>query len=200
VKKQLDTQALYPALKKATRQAFQALRRHHTDEHFYAFALYSNDVGQYLYPTANTEEALRRHYGRRVDPDEEPQLRWFYPGDWRYCQEGAEHFVAVQKILGQFDPYSRTVSDEEVKAHAHEVFKTCEQVLRYLDAEGLFGRGPDRERIVVNCLQLDSDEQPWLASAKRLNPKSVWKRYEAELQIGLAGIQKKLRAGPPYDP
>jgi hypothetical protein len=114
----MDRQALYHALKKATRQAFEDLCGHHAGEHFYAFALYSNDVGQYLYPTANTEEALRRQYGRRVDADEEPQLRRFFPGDWRYCQEGAEHFVPVQEILDQFDPYSAAVSDQDVAALA----------------------------------------------------------------------------------
>lgn len=189
----MNTQTLYHALKKATRRAFEDLCHRHAGEHIYAFALYSNDVGQYLYPTANTEEALRRHYGRRVDTDEEPQLRWFYPGDWRYCQEGAEHFVPVQEILDQFDPYSAAVSDEDVAAHAHSVFQSCEQVLRDLDAAGLFGQGADREGIVINYLCLESDEEPWLESAKRLNPESVWRRYEEELKVGLTGVQRYLQ-------
>jgi uncharacterized protein DUF4303 len=189
----MDKQALYQVLKQATRQAFEDLCRNHVGEHFYAFALYSNDIGQYLYPTANTEEALRQYYGRRVDPEWEPQLRWFYPGDWRYCQEGADHFLPVNGMLDQFDPYSGSVSDEEVTAHAQAVFDTCEQVLRDLDTEELFGSGTDRERIVINYLYLDSSEQRWLATAKRVNPESVWRRYEAELQMGLAGIESELQ-------
>jgi hypothetical protein len=192
--KQLDTEALYQALKSATRQTFEAVQRQHTNEQFYAFALYTEGLGAYLSPTSNTEEALIRS---AAGSDFEPiELRW-NPCDWEYHLEGEEAFTAVQQLLTEVDPYQQPDDDTDgdVETQAQQVFETSLRVLKELDAEGLFGHGADREKVVINLFKGDQEEDERLAWAQQLNPPPVWKRYEAEVKAGNSVWEQKEQTG-----
>jgi hypothetical protein len=116
------------------------------------------------------------------------------PGDWEYHLQGEQYFHQVQQILDEFDPYAEDVSVEEVKAHSDAVFETCIRVLRELDEEGLFGHDAAREQLVLSLLLSDMSYEQQLEWAKRLNPESVWKRLEAELQMAASHLGQQLKA------
>lgn len=176
MEKRLRTEDLYQALKKATHAVFRRLERDHPGERLYAFGLYTDDLGRYISPTGNTEEALLRRSGGYA----KTPLRWS-PCDWEYHLEGdREHFEQVQCLFDEApDPYD--ISDRQAVAQARQVFEACIRVLRELDSEGLFGRGEDRERIVINLWMGDQSDEGQVRWARRLNPPSVAKRYAVEL-------------------
>jgi hypothetical protein len=72
------------------------------------------------------------------------------------------------------------LSDPEVD----EVFQVIVQVLRELDAEGIFGAGAERERLVLSVWQGDQSNLSRYGFAKALNPPAVVARFGRELNEG----------------
>ncbi|MCC2669841.1 MAG: hypothetical protein K0Q72_2312 [Armatimonadetes bacterium] len=168
---------LYLPLKEATRNAFLALKRDHPGERFYAFGLYTNELGEYLSPTANTEEALLRRSGGNA----RSSLRWS-PCDWEYHLEGnGEYFGQIQRLLDAApDPYDSSI-DEEPDPETEFTFDICVRVLRDLDDEGLFGGDEERSGIVISLWMGDQSDEERVLWAQQLNPEPVWSRFEEEL-------------------
>jgi hypothetical protein len=59
----------------------------------------------------------------------------------------------------------------------------CIEVLKRMDAEGAFGTGPERERVVLGICYIggDNSQEEFLGWAKQVNPSSVYKRLRKEL-------------------
>lgn len=181
----LDPNRLRLAVKDAARVAFTDLKRRRASERFYAFALYTAGMGEYVYPSANTEEGLLRRaggYARRsgdAPSDHLAGLRW-NAADWAYHLAGDEYFDGVDKLLAEApDPYD--LDDGACAAQVAGVFEACLSALAELDAEGVFGRGEEREGVVVNLLKGDQADQEMLEWARRLNPRPAHARLVQEL-------------------
>lgn len=56
----------------AARATFKALRALHPDEHFYAFALYTDSGAMTVVPAANSVEGLRRMRAQGAVADDDP--------------------------------------------------------------------------------------------------------------------------------
>jgi hypothetical protein len=168
---------LYPTLLAATRQALIVLRDEHPDERLYAFGLFTSPGAEYVTVTANSEEGLkRRSGGMAMSP-----LRWS-PCDWEYHDLGeGPLWDQVANLLPDYSGVR--LPAEQMEAHLESVFDTCIQVLRDLDAEGLFGEGPERERIVLNLWMGDQGDDERLELASLLNPPSVCQRFAREMEI-----------------
>ena len=186
----LDLAQLHATLKDATRQAFADLRRQHPQERLYAFALYTNDVGQYIVPSANTEEGLARHAAQAARRDgiadelHRASLRWS-PCDWAYHADASlvPFFAGVERLLSDGpDPYD--LDDEACAQQVGGVFETCLTVLAELDAEGVFGRGQARAALVINLLMGDQSDAERLERARRLNPPATYAHFAQELEDG----------------
>jgi len=182
----LNPDRLRPVLKDAVRGTFRDLKSRYPDERFYAFALYTAGEAEYVLPTANTEEGLRRRaegYVRRGYAPPETgaaSLRW-NPADWAYHLEGDEpYFGEVERLLMQA-PEPHDLEGDTYRARVDGVFETCLAALEELDAEGLFGRGEERQAIVINLLKGDQSNEEMLECAKRLNPRAAYARFAAEL-------------------
>ncbi len=186
----LDLAQLHAVLKDATRQAFADLRRQHPQERFYAFALYTNDVGQYIVPSANTEEGLARHAARAARHDgaavalHRASLRWS-PCDWAYHVDASliPFFAGVERLLAE-GPAPYDLDDEACEQQVSGVFETCLTVLEELDAEGVFGRGHERAALVINLLMGDQSDEERRERARRLNPPAPYTRFAQELDDG----------------
>ncbi|NVI92468.1 DUF4303 domain-containing protein [Actinomadura sp. BRA 177] len=66
------------------------------------------------------------------------------------------------------DPWQR--DDDGLDAEIDGRFEAAFRALARLDEEGVFGRGAERARVVVNILQGDQGEESVLENARRLNP------------------------------
>lgn len=163
----------------AARVTYRALLAAHPDEHFYAFALYTDSGAMTVVPAANTEEGLKRVREQMEIGDDEdaPEFTWA-TGEWAY--EAAES--------DSFDPLCKKLADnvlgpkfDEAKfaAYFKELQRDMIEALRLLDEEGLFGKGEERDKITLFVTISDDDEAVPLEneSAKVLNPATVFDRF-----------------------
>lgn len=169
----IDPNKLQDAIRDAAKQAFAGIRRDHSDETFYAYALYTDDDFVTLSPSCNSEEAL----ARKIKKDKLKSrfdlagARWG-TAEWAYEAEGDEHFDVVQKALNS--PEIGTTSDERSM-----IVDAVVGALRELDSTGFFGEGADREKVTLFMSISDSEDTVELENktAKLLNPPAAIKDF-----------------------
>jgi hypothetical protein len=175
----LDFDTLKRDLKDAAAASIAELRAAHPDEHFYAFALYTDDDAAGISPAANTDEALAKRvaeykYTKARDVN---ALRWS-TSEWAYEGFGWEHFKpSYDAMMAVEVPGGR----RGFARHRERVLQLMIDVLAALDADGVFGRGAERERVTLLCSITDSDDEIALLdrSVRALNPPAVVAKYEA---------------------
>lgn len=168
--------ALQQELVEATRRAFNEVRESHRGESFYVFALFTTPDCSYVLPTAYSEEALAA---------KGESARWD-PYDWKSHSEGEQHFDRVQKLLDD-NPATNIADDAAAEKHIERLLETFIKALKQLDAEGFFGVGSDREKVVVLIRLDDEDTNLLLECAEQLNPPSVFERFAKPFQRNLIG-------------
>src|SRR5262249_9798725 len=107
-----DTADLTEAMKAEVRQASEKLHRRHPTERFYAFGVYTTELGSYFVPFACGEDGLRKVAARYVadgsyaDLDTAAkELRWSIP-DSPYHNEATKHGRHIEQFLKKrSDPY-----------------------------------------------------------------------------------------------
>ncbi|MEV5828662.1 DUF4303 domain-containing protein [Spirillospora sp. NPDC052242] len=166
----------------AARAAFAQAREAHPGETFYCYGLFTGPLYEYVLPTCSSEEGLRAvarvyagEFGRMVG-EHAAELRWS-PADSPHHMLGEHHFAGVQELLegrGGGD-----ADDAEVEARR----EACFRALARLDDEGFFGRGDERDRVVVTVLQGDQSDRSRLENARRLNPAAAVARLAADLDV-----------------
>ncbi|OLT14124.1 hypothetical protein BJF79_02820 [Actinomadura sp. CNU-125] len=166
----------------AARAAFAQARDAHPGETFYCYGLFTGPLLEYILPTCASEEGLRAvarvytaEFGGMVDAQADG-LRWS-PADSPHHLLGEHHFGAVEELLD-----SRAAEDD-VEDEAEARLEACFRALARLDREGFFGRGDDRDRVIVTVLQGDQSDRSRLANARRLNPPAAVARLARELIV-----------------
>ena len=88
----IDFSKLHAEVKEAATTAVIELRSAHPSEHFYGFALYTDDGVAGICAAANSEEGLTSAILRYKfkDPRENIALRWD-TGEWQYEGFGSSH-------------------------------------------------------------------------------------------------------------
>jgi len=192
----LNTGALREELMSATRETFAAFRQAVPDETLYTFALYTSGEAGYVIPSLNTEEGLTRKAEQYVEKHRYPNepalirtsLRWS-PGDWAYHSWGEQFFTTSSERISQ---YQWIITPEEdgldsydlyPGAQPEQIYLTCLEALSDLNAEGLFGHGP--ERPIVTLLMGDQSHEQRVRWARLVNPPAVCERLRVELEDGL---------------
>jgi hypothetical protein len=172
------------ALIAATQKAFGHISSMLYEEKLYAFGLYTNAEGSYLYPTANTEEGLIRRaysYSKVYSLSQSKKILKWNPSHWDYHLEGQEYFEEVNKLLtlGWSKDYGEFIPESKI------IFQICMNVLTLLDKEATFGLGKTRESILINVFRIRQESEELVAQAKRLNSFARCNQFEQELRTGL---------------
>ncbi len=103
------------------------------------------------------------------------EIKWSY-ADCPYCDFSPEDFEAVRKLFAArpaMDSFADCSAEYELRLRAMEA------ALRRLDAKGIFGSGPERNRIVVNVEVMPPDHTN-TERALRLNPLEALGEWLAE--------------------
>lgn len=198
---QFDYDEFYTRVFQAGKEAFEHIHAAYAHETIYHVGLLTWYNQRRLVPFFNTEEQLMRDARvsfrrlhqpphNRVDStvvetyDElvlglryKPTATSYYPTEFEASFEAVQTFVSARKaaldtLLTQHEAY---------QAHRKLFIEVCLRALETLEAEGIFGRGAARERRVVNLYWTnDQTEEEQLTFARRLNPSSIFARYEQE--------------------
>ena len=178
---------LVDAIADAARAAISDLFQAHSGETFYYCSLITTGEGHPPVLSAWSKEALARAVGN--EPDAEAELKWSY-ADSPFCGYGQAHFDRLRDL---FD--ARPAPD---LAEVGLRLSAMEQAISRLDAEGLFGVGSARERLVVNAEVMPPDRTN-VERATRLNPPAAliaWLAEAAEPEEQDLGVGAQCEAPP----
>lgn len=159
----------------ATRSAVTELFQQYPTHTFYYCALVN--VGAVMDPrlTAWSVEALDAAAADLPnEPDARTMLAWSY-ADSPFCFFGEQHFRAVSGLCRELTG-PPPCDAEEVYSFGMDA---QEEALARLDAEGLFGTGAARTRIVINVESMPPDHTN-VERARRLNPPEALGKWLSE--------------------
>lgn len=184
-----DTESRFDQLRRdmaaAARISFAAYREQHPDEDFFAFGLFTGNEVVGAVAAANTEQYIQRAIQESAegayDIPEMGQMR-YCPMEWAYCGAEGEAKEQWSRIL-EMQYKLRLTGNLLVQAYQEKALETMILALGDLDAEGFFGTGAERERVILVIWVAESDdtEKWWIRSAKELNPQAVYERFLSEL-------------------
>ncbi|HEX5243704.1 MAG TPA: DUF4303 domain-containing protein [Tepidisphaeraceae bacterium] len=143
----------------------------------YAAGFGTDDSAQFMYPFVLSEkglgEAVKKYMAKKMDSAEKAahRLRWSIGT--------SPHFLELVKAADQFNdrPNVFKLSPKDFAREVHRRLKAACTALQELDAQGLFGKGAEREKITLYIEGGDVDREWKLKWAQRLNPPSVYERY-----------------------
>ncbi len=165
-------------LKQATAAAIAELRAAHPDEHFYAFALYTDDDATGVSAAANTEEGLATKLAAYnfATPAEGAFVRWS-TAEWAYEGFGWDYFKPAYDQTSTIDHANWLA----LRSFRKRMIQVMIDVLAALDADGVFGRGDERAKVTLFCTITDSNRARKLErrSARALNPPAIAAAFEA---------------------
>ncbi len=166
------------AFKQDLSDAWAYSRTKHPDHTPYAFVLYGIEGGPipHLGPHVLTEESLTLVAKRHLEQGHEETLDDARKA-LRYSIPDSPHFAELDDRVPSVDALMEThveTIDEDVGYVL--LAKAAMQALADLDAQGLFGEGMDRERLLLTIIT-DCEKDWTTLSAKRLNPKATYKRF-----------------------
>lgn len=214
-----DYDVFYEKLLIVSRQGFQLIKERYPNESFYCFAFYSHGDRSFIYTAASTEEGLTRVAQRYIK--DYPQ--WYGQATLEEMRAQLRHSVAdspvhepqlIEPLFQEINDLLWTRSDmlfeiwsrlaDEIgyeKAfnlrapHDQQFLNVCFAVLKKLDAEGVFGKGPIRQNVVLNFVMGDQSEEKMLSYAAEVNPVYIVQRYQAELEVGYQ-MYEQIRQKP----
>ena len=175
---------LEDALAEATRAAFEQVRAAHPDDTFYGFVLYTTADGDYVVPTAFSEEGLTRVCDR-------------YHGTGKYPD--ADKLRRDLRFSAPDSPYHELAGEAfEGLPSGPKLHDACFAALARLDDEVFFGKGAKRDAMVVNVVYGDMSDERWLAHAKRLNGQKTIETVMPFLRLNLPSGQVTQWGGKAY--
>lgn len=178
----MNGERLTQAVVEAARTAFGSLMAEKADEHFYAFALYTDDYAETVVPSANSVE----RYGAKltelgqVDGPDSAWCKWG-TAEWAYEAWGGSAFTPIYREL---QSHRRTMpdTDEAWAAYKGSVHECMTAALEQLHAEGFFAGRRDDVTLFISSSDDDDAIDMENESAKRLNSEQVsapfLKRYD----------------------
>ncbi|HXF11497.1 MAG TPA: DUF4303 domain-containing protein, partial [Desulfuromonadaceae bacterium] len=157
----------------------------HPDHQPYAFALYGVEGGAGFTPHVLTEESLTQVAARYLKEghhdtlDEARKALRYSVADSPLFSELEDKLPSVESLL---KPHQKFLRDEETAGYKL-IAGAAMSALKALDKENLFGRGKQRERLLLIIITEDTEEDWTKPSARQLNPPVVFKRFEADTRI-----------------
>jgi hypothetical protein len=153
---------------------FASLMSQHASEYFYAFALYTDEDGYTVMPSANSVERYEAIVARKraVDPRHRAAYKWS-TAEWAYEAWGAEAFTGIYRSLEQHRATMPTT--DGARSAYKKSLHAC-----MTDALARVGRLAGRGEEVVLFISSSSDDEAFELenwSAKELNSEAVYRSF-----------------------
>jgi sugar lactone lactonase YvrE len=172
------------AYKRDLAEAWNHFLQSHPECTPYAFVLYGVEGGiPRLWPVVLTEEGLSRvakHYVKiGVHDTLGESLK-----ELRYAVADAPHLMELLNRIPTVDAIVKPFINRLGETAGYEILaEAAMDALGQLDGEGFFGRGAKRTSVLL-FIYTDDTEDNWVySSARLLNPKTVFNKFERETRI-----------------
>lgn len=172
--REFDLGAFGRRIEAAAKLAFEELVRSHPDETFVSFALYSDDMGQTVCPSANTAAFLAQKVAE--DPESASYFE-FGPAEWAFEGRGAgDQFAA---LCVELTAHVSSIEDDDLaEEFVESLWEASIAALERLRYEGFF------ERVAKSPISLVFQGSPGdvtiereRAIVARLNPPDIVERH-----------------------
>lgn len=184
----MDWQKLTDDIVTAAAAAFGSLMTEKSDEHFYAFSLYTDEFAETISPSSNTieryhEKIYRTGVTHLLDI---ASCRWS-TAEWAYEAKNARLFSGIYRDLEKHRK-SLPTSQEALESYKKSVHQCMISALKKLDEDRFFAQR--REYIVLFISSSDDDEAFDMenASVVQLNSERIYapflKRYGDDSAAG----------------
>lgn len=170
----MDWNALELEIYNATRKAFEDLRREHSNEEFYAYALYTDSDAMTVQASANSLHGFEKAVSHQSDTSAATLAYYKWAtSEWAYEGWKASFFKEISAQLRTSE------SRKSLATFKQNVSAAMTGALKKLDAEGFFGVNAEREEVVLFISVTDDDQAQSVEddSARLLNPRSVSERF-----------------------
>ena len=173
----MDWEKLTADVVVATTAAFGSLISEKSDEHFYAFALYTDEDAETILPSANSIERLEAKL-RDTGETDELQIasnKWA-TAEWAYEAWNAKLFTGIYRDL---EKHKKTLPESEVvfALYKNSVHECMIAALKRMDENGFFAKGREDITLFISSSHDDEAFDMENQSAKRLNPEQVYKPF-----------------------
>jgi hypothetical protein len=177
----MDWEKLTADVVAATTAAFGSLISEKSDEHFYAFALYTDEDASTISPSANS---IERYEAKLRDTGETDEMqiasyKWA-TANWAYEAWKAELFMGIFRELENHRK-SLPESKANIESYKDSVHECMIAALKRMDEDGFFAKGRENITLFISTSNDDEAFEMENESAKRLNPKQIYlpflKRY-----------------------
>jgi hypothetical protein len=170
----MDWEKLTTDVVAAATAAFVLLISEKSDEHFYAFALYTDEYAETISPSANSIE--RYEAKLRDRGGQYPAVYKWGTAEWAYEAWNVELFTGIYRDL---EEHRETLPESEAgyAAYRNSVHECMISALKRMDENGFFANG--RENITLFISSSDNDEAFDMEnqSAKQLNPPQIFTAF-----------------------
>jgi hypothetical protein len=191
----LDLKKLEDELYRHGLAGFRRLRETHPKDEFYCFAFYTNGEMNYVGVTASTYQGLDKvaqeykkkpRYMAMAIEDLRLDLKWS-PCDSPLHDNADNDLTALDSLMQavdaelsrRFDLKDDGKSFDEFVAQVRASFANA---LKRIDADGIFGSGEERKRVLVNLLMGDQSDEDRIGFAERVNPAESVKMLKQDLE------------------
>ena len=174
---------LRDAFKAGLATCWQYARSLHPKETPYAFALHGLEGTPHLYPYVLTEEGLTQVAKRYVANGYHETLAEARK-DLRYSMEDSPYSDELEDKLPTVDALMEPLEEslDETEGYA-SLAKAAMDAFVALDKQGVFGRGRQRENLLL-MIDTSLAEKDWSEpSIKRLNSRAAARRYAKETKV-----------------
>ena len=157
----------------ATERAISKLFKEH-DENFYYCSLITTGEGLCPIISAWSVETLDKVASENDDVEEAKYyLKWSY-AETPYFAYGEEFFYDVKNVF--IERMKKLKTEEERSKEVQVRINSMEKVMHNLDVKGIFGRGTQRNNIVINAEFMPPDYTN-TERALRLNPHEALREW-----------------------
>src|SRR5688572_30780351 len=162
---------------------WQCARSLHPSETPYTFALHGLEGTPHLYPYVLTEEGLtqvaRRYVAEGYHETVEEARK-----ELRYSMEDSPYSTELEDQLPNVNALVEPIEDtlDETEGYAL-LARAAMEAFASLDEQGIFGKGKQREKLLL-LIDTSLAEKDWsFPSVKRLNSRKAATRYENETNV-----------------
>lgn len=191
----VDLKKLEEELYRQGLAGFRRIREAHPKDTFYSFAFYTNGEFNYIELTASTFEgldAVAKQY--KMEPPYEEMSIEDLKLDLKWSPCDSPLHGADENVLTALDPLMQEVAAEldrrfDLKDNGKSFDEFVAQVrncfangIKKIDAEGIFGRGEERKKVMVNLLMGDQSDEDRIEFAERVNPLESINMFKEDLE------------------
>lgn len=176
---------LREAFKTDLATCWEFARSSHPKETPYAFALHGLEGTPHLYPYVLTEEGLtqvaKRYVAEGYHVTVEEARR-----ELRYSMEDSPYSTELEDKLPTVDAVMEPIEDSLDETEGYALLANAAMAaFSSLDKQGIFGKAKQRDSLVL-MIETSLAEHDWsLQSVRRLNPRTVTKKYEDQTKRGV---------------